>query len=255
MVNDSEAVLPDDVPTADFHDERIQLSWWYPRLKEHVQTPETFPLELDHSGEGMPEWDTTRARKLVGRLGREAFVRSDYKAAQNIAAGSHIAADTESAIDETIAELLAQHTMMRMPVTDRVWIRELLDLNWNLYDRHAMHPEVRAFVRDGDVVCHHPRLEWADRADEEYVDLAESRIEQDWERKIQPMAEAAATELDGEGWFSVDFVCTTDYEWYCTDVAVDALYDASERGGSREGWQNISAHPEDCEHDLEAMIE
>lgn len=256
MSNTSDVVAQSepDCPTADFHDKRIALGWWFEKLRDlEVRTPETQPLPLDKSGEGMPEWDSELAAEIVENLGGEAFVRTDFKSASHsLSAGSHIPATTPEAVDETIAELLAQQVMMGMPVTGRVYLREWLPLNWNVYARESMHPEVRAFVRDGEVVCHHPRLEWegSEAAAVPYSEKARDLIDRDWNDEIRPMAERVAREFDGDGWFSVDFVLTTGYEWYCTDMALDALYNRENRGG--DGWSNISAHPGDCENDLEA---
>lgn len=252
----SKSVDEPDLPTADFHDARIQLGWWYEKLRDlDVRTPETQRLPLDKSSEGMPDWDSEYAAEVVENLGGKAFVRTDYKSAQlEVNEGSCIHAPTETAVDRTIAELLSQQAMMGMPVGEQLYLREWLDLNWNAYARESLHPEVRVFVRDGEVVCYHPRLDWerSEAAGVVYSDQAEDLIDTYWGDEIFPMAKRVAEEFESDGWFSVDFVLTTDHEWYCTDMALDALYDASERGG---GWSNISEHPGDCDWDLEVLVD
>lgn len=238
-------------PTASFHDKRIALGNWYEKFRDiNVPTPQTQPLPLDHSGEGVPEWDTELAAEIVENLGGEAFIRSDLKSASlALNEGSHIPNTNEEAIDETIAALLSQHLMMEIPLGEQLYLREWLPLNWNAYARETCHPEVRAFIRDGEVVCHHSRLEWRDAGDvpDSYVADAEDLIKRDWNDEIRPLAERVAEKFEGEGWYSVDFVYTTNYRWYCTDMALDALY---QRDGE---WSGISAHPGDCEHDVEKM--
>lgn len=236
-------------PVAGFHDERIQLGYWYDILADiDVPTPETQPLPIDKNEDGLPEWDSQFAAEVVENLGGEAFVRADYKSAQMyLAEGSHIHEPTAEAVDRTVSELLLQQAMMQMPIGDQVYLREWLDLDWNTYGRETQHPEVRAFIRDGEVVCHHPRLEWRDSeaAGVVYEEQAQDIIDRHWNDEVRPLAERVAEAFEGEGWFSVDFVFTTDYRWYCTDMAVDALHCRDEE------WQNISEHPGDCEHDLE----
>jgi len=251
MSSDNHAEGTQRAPRADFHDERIAMGYWFPKLQQaNVRVPVTEPLPLDFDEDGSPEWDTEVAAEIVENLGAEAFVRTEFKSAQmHLEEGSHIHSAEADEIDRTLMELVSQQAMMQMPLGEKLYLREWLDLDWNSYARNSLHPEVRAFIRDGEVVCHHPRLEWDDdeAAGVVYSEQAEDLIERDWNDEIRPMAERVAEEFDGDGWFSVDFVCTTDYEWYCTDMALDALY---ERDGEVRG---ISEHPGNCEHDVEVL--
>lgn len=241
-----------DCPIVDFHDDRIDMAHWFPKLRDiDVPTPESQPLPLDRSGDGPPEWDTDLAVEIVENLGGDAFVRSGYKSSQMaLSEGSHIYEATPDEVDSTLTELLSQHVMMRMPIGESLWLRELLDVNWCSYSRDPLVPEVRVFIRDGDVVCHHPRLEGFDHAPggDEKRETAESFIEQGWDEEVEECAQRVADEFDG--WWSVDFVLTTDGSgWYCTDMALDGVYDGEKRG--QEGWQNLSEHAEGCPHNLQ----
>jgi len=255
----------DNVPKADFHDGRIDMAHWYPKLKDiDVPTPETRELPLDYQDDGPPEWDTERACGIVGNLGGEAFVRSGYKSAQmGLNEGSHIHEATPESVDSTLTELVSQQVMMQMPLGKSLWLREWLDLDFCAYSRENLVPEVRVFVRNGEIVCHHPRLEGFKDHDD-HRDTAESYIEQGWEpiepaeyedretpTGVKEYAERVATAFDG--CWSVDFVMDRSGDWYCTDMALDALYNREDRGG--EGWSNISEHPGDCPHDLEIVYQ
>lgn len=245
-----------EIPKADFHDRRIDMAHWYPKLRDiDVPTPKTQPLALERTEGESPTWDTKSACEIVEKLGGSAFARSGYKSAQmSLYEGSHIRDNSEKTINQTLRELVSQHAMMQMPLGESLWLRELLDVNWSNYARENLCPEVRAFIRDGEVVCHHPRLEgFSDHPDEE--EAAEQIIEQAWPREIEygqrdhealvVYAERVAEEFDG--WWSVDFVMDTSGKWWCTDMAIDALY---ERDGNVRG---MSQHPDDCNHNIEVM--
>lgn len=231
-----------DCPTSSFHDERLDMAYWYPKIPDSIPTPETYSVEWIREDGEPPQWDTGEVTDYLLDLNGEAFVRGGYKSAQIHGDGSHIRNPTDEEINRTLKELVSQHGMMQMPVGERLWLREHLDLNWCNYTRSTLHPEVRAFVRDGEVVCHHPRLDGFNGY-ENHREFAEDIIKGAWDSCLREHAETVADAFDG--WWSVDFVCTTDGDWYCTDMALDAAY---ERDGE---WRGISAHPEDCEYSIE----
>lgn len=244
--------LPDQIPTAEFHDPRIAMGKWLPRLESlDVPTPKTHAVLLNHDIDGPPEYDIENVMEAIEELGGKAFIRSDFKSAGlHIRAGSKISENQEEeAVKETIAEIMMQHIMMQMPLGKYLHFREWLDLSWYSNEHEVFHPEVRVFIREGDVVCHHPREDWSDKGKgaEEAYNKAVQKIEDDWENIIKPLAEQVAKEFNEDS-YSVDFVCTTDGEWYCTDMALNALY---ERDGE---WKNISHHPQECEQNLENKI-
>lgn len=242
----------ENIPTTDdLRDSRIAMAHWLDRLTDlNVPVPETHQLKLDHSQDGPPEWDSTTATDLVHRLGGEAFIRSDLKSAQmDIEKGSHISNPTTEVIDKTLYELIMQHLMMEVPLGQQLYLREWLDLEWWTANRRTLHPEVRVFIRDGEVTCHHQRTEWdsINAQTDEYKAQAAELIKHHWD-SINTYASQIADEFQDDSWFSVDFVIDTEENIYCTDMALDALI---QRDGE---WHNISHHPDSCPHDLEAMI-
>jgi len=233
------------------------MAYWFPKLRDlDVPVPESQPLPLERQEDAMPEWDSELACEIVENLGGEAFVRSGYKSAQmELDKGSHIKSHEQKQVTRTIKELLVQHTMMHMPIGESLWLREYLDLDWNHYARENQCPEVRVFIRDGEIACYHPRLEGFDGY-ENNRETAENFIESAWPAElddglyrthegIQTYAQRVADEFDG--WWSVDFVMDTNGDLWCTDMALDELY---ERDGDLRG---ISAHPGECEHDIEVL--
>lgn len=245
---------PADCPVVDFHDNRIDMAYWFPKIcKADVPVPKTHALLLKQGADGPPSWDLERACEVVDQLGGEAFVRSGYKSAQFGASGSHARDTSYTEVDRTLKELVSQHVMMQMPLGESLWLREYLDLDFCAYARDPLVPEVRVFIRDGDVVCHHPRLEGFE-GHEDHRETAEEFIESGWdgewrEETVQEYAERVADVFDGDGWWSVDFVMDRSGGWYCTDMALDGVYNGAERGRENQ-WQNISEHASGCENNL-----
>jgi len=246
---------PTNVPTADRIQQEFALPYWS-SLIEHIDvpTPETLELPLDTDVEGIPEFDVEQAAAMVKELGGEAFLRGPLKSASHpFEAGSHIQSPSHETITITVKELVSQHVMMQLPHGDTLYMREWLDLDWVEEGYQTFHPEVRFFVRDGEVVCNHLRTE----IDEEhaFADRARAYFAESTPRhtnltaEVHSYAERVAEGLSDEGWWSVDFVLTTNEDWYLTDMALDEV---THRGNE---WQGLSFHPEDCEHHIEAILE
>lgn len=250
-----------DAPRVSFTDDRIDLAHWYPIVSElDVPTPETHKIELYKGENGAPDFDMDQAVEAVEKLGGEAFIRSGYKSAAMNHHGSLINSTHEDEVEHTVNELLSQHLMMGLPTGGNVWFRELLDIDFCAYSRSNLVPEVRVFIRDGEIVCYHPRLEGFDDHPE-HKEKAVGYIESAWEREyaehhpdrvkkesVKTYAERVAETIDG--WWSVDFVMDRSGDFWLTDMALDGVYDASERGGKKEGLHTVSEHPEDCENEL-----
>lgn len=252
MTEDHTAHTPQDAPTASFHDERNALGHWHPKLEQiDVPTPETYFVECKR-GENGPEYSLEEVRDVVEKLGGEAHIRGHFASARIMSEyGSRIDSLDERHIRINMLELLSQQGQMKMANMDSVVFREWLDLDWCVYARESLHPECRAFIEDGDVLCHHPRLQGFENHPA-HEEAAKNQIELAWPAEgdgyrdhepLQVYAERIATAFDGS--WSVDFVMDRSGDWYCTDMALRALTD---RNGY---WHSMSEHPGDCEYDLE----
>lgn len=244
----------DSIPTASRTDERIAMSHWLPAIEAtDIPTPETIRIPVEHDDDGRPTWDADEIKNAVSELGGEAFVRTGFKSAQTPRA-QHIRSATDEQVELTMKELVFDMVMMQLPLGNNYYIREWLDLTWDHYVDGDCHPEARFFIRDGEVTCCHLRTDFPDTAAHDpakakrYFDPSTNDFNGLTE-EVHEYAETAANALDGEGWYSVDFVLTTDYEWYLTDAAIDALYYHEERG-----WGGVSDHPGDCEHSLDTQL-
>jgi len=246
----AETELP--LPTAARTDERLAMSHWWERAKKlDVPQPEThlINVELPENG-GMPEYDVSKAAHTITKLGGEAFIKGGFRAA-NYTQGNYIKTANKEAIKETITEFFDSMIMQQTPIGEGIYFREYLPLTWDNHTREDYHPEVRFFLRDGEVVCFHLRTDLPDdpkHSNEEiskYFDPNHSDHPRTTE-KVHEYAEQVAQEFN-DGWWSADFVLTTNYNWYLTDMAVDALQYINKR----ESWRNLSGHPGHCKHNLE----
>lgn len=250
--------MTDSPPTASFFDDRLKLSHWLPRLATaNVPVPKTeiIPFQIDEGRGGIPlTWETDTIVEQVEGLGGEAFIRSEYKSAHiDTEAGSHIATAEPEHIDTTLNELIFQHLMGELRTGRQLVLREWVDLDYCPDAFETLHPEIRYFVRDGQVRYSWPRMdtEAFERVSdgEQLYQSVLDRIE-DHRDTLDTYAEcvAAAFEPTGIGW-SVDFVISSDPdpEIFCIDMALDALY-WSER---KDGWHNISEHETGSKYNLE----
>jgi len=116
----------------------------------------------------------------------------------------------------------------------------------------TFHPEVRFFIDDGDVKYHWPRMHKdsfeKETGDLEFYNEQVQRIEDNIDQ-LETYAERVAEQFTPYAW-SVDFVMTTDGEWYLTDMAVDGMY-----WNAKEGqWSNMSEHETGSEYNLEETV-
>lgn len=242
--------IPDTIPTTDFHDKRIALANWFPRVQAlDVPVPETHEVPLDHDTDGLPELDTDRAVDIVNSLGGKAFARTDFKSAYDLREGSYVHVATPQEVDRTLSILISSQAMMQMPLGGQVYLRDFVDLDWGYDALGTLHPEIRVFIRGGEIICYHPRLEWEENEDyRHHLTATKHIIECLWDEKVREYANCVAKEFKHDIGYSVDFVVTSDHDCYLTDMAVDALY---ERDGH---YRNVSAHPDNCPHDYENQL-
>ncbi len=273
--------LPDGFTpeTVDFFDERNRLSHWFPRLETvDIPTIRTEILELKNSSgkEFLEEEDldpvqivmTENPELVFGFFGtpdfeaieafvedtdnEQAFLRSDYKSATNLGDANHIRAGSKQEVMMTVMHQLQDRIMAEMPPFTPLAVRERLDLNFNPDGHYTLHPEVRFFLADGEVLYHFPRVDeeaFARASDgvahyERVIDAIDSNIDQLYEWAYQ-----AAQEFDGASW-SLDFVMDTDGDWVATDMALNGLYYSYDK----RRWHNLSEHDTGSPYNLEERV-
>lgn len=264
----------------EFFDERNQLSHWFPRLNSvDIPTIETEILELEDSGGeelldeqdielmnilmtenpgvalaffGRPDFDTMQEFVEETDSG-QAFLRGDYKSATNLGSGSHIENPSKKTLAGTVMHQLQDRIMSSMPLFSPIAIRERLDLDFYPDGRPTLHPEVRFFIGDGEVLYHFPRVSketFASATDgvahyQRVINAINDNVDQLYE-----WAHQAAQEFDDSSW-SLDFVMDTDGNWIATDMAVNGLYYSEDK----ERWHNLSEHQEGSPYNLEEQLE
>ena len=255
----------------------------------NVPTPETFLVELTNSSQAylhMPETernmilmdeDTQRKMDFFGTPlpsyeqicdameeqlnGTPVFLRSFYKSANTLGdEGTFINEASEQAIKQNLVTLFDSHIMQNMPHGKGVAFREKLDLEF--YPDHleredttgntTFHPEVRFFVEDGEILYHFPRMNKDNFLNEfdnlDFYNKQVSKIEDDIEY-LEPLAKEVAKAFAPHSW-SVDFIQDTTGDWYCTDMAINAMY----WNEKEHRWHNMSSHEDGNKHNLAETV-
>lgn len=251
------------------------MVYWFPVLRDAVQDideisiPETLFVDItpingfevarereDISDAEMEaimqcpaEWDVPQIKRAVEHIGCPAFLRTDTDSDKhNIESAGLVESSSHDHVDETMNALIrgvaGNGGMMGAPRFNFLAVREWININssFTAFDGTPIGPEVRVFVRDGSVQCHHfywPFYEdrMVDAVDGEYeedkqkqVEEIEAFIEDEMDRLLHDAAAEIASHFSG--YWSVDFAYTENGDWHAIDMA---------RGD--DSW-----HPEMCEH-------
>lgn len=262
-----------------FFDDRNRLSHWFPRLEAtDIPTIDTEILELENTGGnqfledadakltdilmveqpepvlaffGQPDIDTI-SEFVENTDDGKAFLRGDFKSAHNLAAGNYIETPTEDTIAETVMHQLQDRIMAEKPLFSPLAVREYLDLDFYPDGMETLHPEVRFFIAEGEVLYHFPRVDKKAFANatnglDHYtrvISEIDAAVDQLYEWAYQ-----AAQEFDNASW-SLDFVMTTDAEWYATDMAINGIYYSEHKNR----WHNLSHHQQGSPYNLEEQL-
>lgn len=263
----------------EFFDTRNRLSQWFPRLETvDIPTIDTEILSLNGGGGkdfleeeeidpigiimtedpepvfnffGQPDFDAIESF-VENTDNKQAFLRSDYKSATNLGDGNHIEVGSKPEIVRTVMHQLQDRLMAEMPPFTPLPLREHLDLDFYPDGRYTLHPEVRFFIADGEVLYHFPRVdkETFARADDgvAHYERVINAIDDDVDQ-LYEWAHRAAQEFDESSW-SLDFVMDTSGNWVATDMALNGLYYSSEKNR----WHNLSEHNTGSPYNLEEQI-
>lgn len=264
----------------EFFEDQNQLTHWFPRLETTgVPTIDTEILELE-GGEGKamleekgiglidilmveepsivlaffgkPDFDAI-LEFVESTDNEQAFLRGNYKSATNLGhSGNYIEESSTQNLALTVMHQLQDRIMASMPLFSPLAVRERVDLDFYPDGRATLHPEVRFFIANGEVLYHFPRVDeetFARASDgvEHYqrvVDAINEDVDQLYEWAYQ-----AAQEFDDASW-SLDFVMDTDGTWVATDMARNGLYYSDEKGR----WHNLSEHEAGNRYNLEEQI-
>jgi len=253
-------------------DERNSLLFWFPKvLKLNVPVPITswikFPNELGRRLLGAEEEELDKAckefepylkkMKVVAKgIGYPVFIRTDMASHKHGWRKSSFVRN-ESKLFSHIRETLEHNEMVGLIGLnyEAIVIREFLELDWRFRAFHGEMPiarERRYFVKGGKVLCHHPYWikETVSRVHRRegtttFIGYLPHRLPNKWEEMLEELNNETQPEVTlltnyakriskvVKGYWSVDFACTRDGEWYLIDMAL-----------GKASW-----HPE-CKHKL-----
>lgn len=205
-----------------------------------AQTPDECPdllnqwmwAAIGESDEGIPSgWGVwfQRVQELADSIGYPLFVRTDLFSGKHgwnrtcyVPAADGLERHLLWIVHD--GELASFIGMRHRAVVLREYL--LLDPPFRAFEGMPVARERRYFVRDGEVICHHPY--WIADAMRWYAGTPKPR---DWERDLAALNEERAAEVKllteyatrvaaiMDGYWSVDFACAHDGTWYLIDMA------------------------------------
>lgn len=237
-------------------DKRNSLLFWFPKIKNlGIPVPATkwveFPGRL---GREMLEEENDKAVEefqqylqkitvVAKKIGYPVFIRTDmasYKHGWKKAAFVR----NESDLFPHILETLEHNELVGMLGLNygALVIREFLELDWRFKAFHGETPiakERRYFIKDGEVLCHHPywtkeAIQQAHKHDGTRTILGYfiHKLPNKWELMLEKLNTETKEEVDLlteysvrvskilKGFWSVDFACGRDGTWFLIDMAL-----------------------------------
>jgi hypothetical protein len=215
---------------------KSSMLYWFPLIKDlPIPQPKTeFVLSKDNwwqylDGKRLPDQDIATLKEAIKKIGYPAFIRTD------LASGKHhfldaCYVDSEDKVIQTLFNLIEQNALRDLWF-DTIIVREFiyLDYRFRAFGGLPIGCERRYFIRDGEVLCHHPY--WVKEAIKFYQQsknwenlpwqmwLKELNTESEIEvRILTNIAEMVGSVLPGS--WSVDFAKDRDGKWWLIDMAL-----------------------------------
>ena len=215
---------------------KSSMLYWFPKVKDlPIPQPKTeFVLSKDDwwqylDGKRLPDQDIATLKEAIKALGYPVFMRTD------LASGKHqylntSYVDSEDKVLQNLFGLIEQNAL-RDIWFDTIVVREFIYLSYRFraFGGLPIGCERRYFIRDGEVICHHPY--WVKEAIKFYQQsknwenlpwqmwLKELNTESEIEvRILTNIAEMVGSVLPGS--WSVDFAKDRDGKWWLIDMAL-----------------------------------
>ena len=195
-----------------------------------IETPELFDGQVEH------------LRNKAKELGYPLFIRTDQSSAKH----SYIntcKVESEDRLMRNIYCLIEENIMCDLNI-QTLYFRSFIELDsvFTAFNKMPIAPERRYFVKDGEVLCHHPYWPEAAIKDPDHEDW-ESRLRAvNFEETCEVILlkrYATIISMAVPGCWSVDFAKAKNGVWYFIDMA-DA---------------KLSWHPKDCKNYKKLSIE
>jgi len=215
--------------------EKNSLLYWYPKIKDlHIPQPETSIFEIPAEVLRNIRQDEL-SDKFIADLaksnpfGYPVFLRTDQASNKHFWDIASFVSSKET-LKRSVFEVISHNLMadiMGLPFIAMVF-REYIPMASKYKAFHGMpvSPERRYFVRDGQVVCHHPY--WVEEAIRSY---GTDKLPSNWRELSAQMNNETLDEINllttyslqvaklFKGYWSVDFCKAADGRWILIDMA------------------------------------
>lgn len=216
--------------------DRSSLLVWWPKTNDiAIPVPKTAIVPLSNKdgrafldGKPLPSNFILTLREYARAIEYPLFLRTDQASAKHGWKDASYVPD-EKALPSHLGQVLEFNELahiMGLPY-EAVVLREYIPLESSFeafYGRLPIAKERRYFVRDGEVICHHPY--WIEDAIEGHSPSKENWKELLSELNREHLVEVALLSAYAkgvsraiEGYWSVDFACSRTGEWYLIDMA------------------------------------
>ncbi len=218
---------------------------WYPKIKKlDIPQPKTelyiFPKEdLKYLYQEKFKLDMNKIKKVANKIGYPLFIRTD------LASGKHSWKEScyvkkEKDLERHIMEVIEFNLCADIMGLNfkALYFREFIPMDSRFkafWGEMPVNPERRYFVKDGEVICHHPY--WIE-------DAIRNPSVKNWKEILKEINTETKNELNllifyaekigkvVEGFWSIDFCRAKDGMWYMIDMAT-----------GESSW-----HKEDCKY-------
>ncbi len=220
-------------------DNRNRLSWWFPRIPVGIPVPKTMIMRYDNDDlVGLLDREVSDGLKSLCFMIREAgerfgwplFLRTDYLSGKHdwdktccVASAGHV--------PDCVVRLIEASVMadaIGFPV-DGWAVREMIPTTYSFKAFRGKMPivkERRYFVKDGEVICHHPYWPREAFATDRHVtsDMWQHRLtsmNREGLQEVNLLSEMSSIvgEAIGGSW-SIDWLWSARHgRWYLTDMA------------------------------------
>jgi len=249
-------------------DDRNSLNFWYPLIADKVLVPTTMYVNFDKWPQRLDDIsddDLDLIIEACDQLGYPCFMRTDvFSGKHNYERTCFI--ESEKVVKCHLNELLnysSMCTIVGLPVNSIV-IREFIEIEhrFKAFEGLPIGNEIRAFVREGEIECHH--YYWP-KASIKFYGEYRNNIPRDWETELDEMK----TYCEGPGWeeikgvvkevaeimntknlhnvdiypsWSIDFAKGNNGKWYLIDMALgDVSYHPSHDPNHEEHTNRLQA--------------
>jgi hypothetical protein len=215
--------------------DKNNIAYWFPRLKRSgvnvprtkiintnlnlaklldMETPEGFSLFIDH------------IQEAINEIGYPAFLRTGHYSGKHSWDETCFISDESENLRQHIYQLIEESEIVEIfGLPYQTWaIREFLQLQYffTAFGGLPIARERRYFIRDYEVVCHHPY--WPAGA-------IRAPSTDKWRTQLEIINEETPLEIEMltreakkvakvfDGYWSVDFAFTVDGVWYAIDMA------------------------------------